>query len=392
MNSDLNVDIVSDALSGFKIDIIVTGSIGSIESVRFIRSVRRLGAETYPWLTRGGSQFITETSLSWASAQPVTTTFTGTASHIAERDACIVAPASANFIAGIATGDTSTPALALVHSYLGQNKPVLIIPNMHDSLKHSPAVTENMKKVSNWVDILSARLEEGKQKFPDPKQLADEIAHRLNRENYPKTLITMGTTRGYVDDVRYFSNYSSGALGTAISEELYRQGVPTKVISGPCMVQPQVYTEKQTIETNAELLDEATKGLNHDCEAAICAASVLDFVPSEKFQGKISSSSELTVNFTKTEKIIGQMKPKSGKKIGFKLESHLTIDKAKDIAKKYMARYDLSLMVINQLNNIDQYKHKAFIFQASKGGPVLEGEIEGKQSIASRIGSHIKSN
>ena len=52
---DLNVEILSDSLCGKVIDVVVSGSIGAVESVKFIRSLRRLGATVNPWLTRGGS-------------------------------------------------------------------------------------------------------------------------------------------------------------------------------------------------------------------------------------------------------------------------------------------------------------------------------------------------
>ena len=180
-SSDLQVNSISESLSDKSIDVIITGSIGSVESVRFLRALRRLGADVHPWLSKGAQLFTTETAVSWAAANPVTSQFSGTASHIALHDACIVCPASANFLSKIANGITDTPESALVASYLGQGKPVLVMPNMHDSLLQAPAVSENLKKISKWTHILEARQEEGKQKFPEPKDLADEVSHVLNQ-------------------------------------------------------------------------------------------------------------------------------------------------------------------------------------------------------------------
>ena len=97
-SSDLLVNLSSDALAGKLIDVVVSGSIGAVESVRFIRSLRRLGAEVQPWLTKGGSMFTTETALSWAAARPCRMSFEGTASHISMGDACVIAPASASML------------------------------------------------------------------------------------------------------------------------------------------------------------------------------------------------------------------------------------------------------------------------------------------------------
>ncbi len=98
---------------------------------------------------------------------------------------------------------------------------------MHDSLALAPSHLKNLSTLSTWsgVHILPSRLEEGKRKFPEPAALADVAAHLMNQKRRPASpvLLTMGTTRGYIDDVRYVSNYSSGKLGSTVASELYRQ-------------------------------------------------------------------------------------------------------------------------------------------------------------------------
>jgi phosphopantothenoylcysteine decarboxylase/phosphopantothenate--cysteine ligase len=293
-SSDLQVNSISESLLGKSIDVVITGSIGSVEAVRFLRSLRRLGADVHPWLSKGAMLFTTETAVSWAAANPVTSNFSGTASHIALHDACVVSPASANFIAKISNGITDTPESALVASYLGQGKPVLVMPNMHDSLIQAPAVSENLQKISKWTHILKPRQEEGKQKFPEPKELADQVSHILNRPIKTKVLVCMGTTKGFIDDVRYISNYSSGALGTAISEELYRSGFSTEVVCGPCEIKPKSFSKMIHVETNEQML-EACKNSLEGNSALVMLASVLDFVPEQQLAGKLSSSEELKV-------------------------------------------------------------------------------------------------
>ena len=337
-SSDLQVNSISNSLSGKSIDVVITGSIGSVESVRFLRSLRRLGADVFPWLSKGAFQFTTETAVSWAAAQPVTTEFSGTASHIALRDACVIAPASASIIAKIANGITDTPTSALIASYLGQGKPVLLMPNMHDSLLQAPAVSENLNKISSWIHMLQPRQEEGKQKFPEPKHLADQVSHFLNKPSKLKAVVCMGTTRGYIDDVRYISNYSSGGLGTAISEELFRWGINTHVVCGPCEIKPQSCNILEQVETNDEMTLACKRALKGENTALVMLASVLDFVPSNKLDGKLSSSEELKVDWKRTEKIISKLNPTSGLKVGFKLEADLPIEKATSIASSYMSK------------------------------------------------------
>ncbi len=376
---DLQVQAVSNSLAGWNLDLVVSGSIGAVESVRFIRALRRLGAEVYPTMTQAAGMFTTPTALSWAAARPVTQNFDGSASHIALRDACIVAPASANMISKVAQGITDSPATALIASYLGQKKPVFFVPNMHDSLLHSPLIASNWERLKSFVHALEPRVEEGKQKFPDPATLADEVSHRLRfRKDSNRIMLTMGTTRGYIDSVRYVSNYSSGALGSRIAEEFYRNGFAIHVISGPSPIQPRVFSQKTVTETHEEMAEAVTKASVTDLSGAIFAASVLDFVPTQRIARKIRSSEELAVQFTKTSKIISILPQPLPFKVGFKLESELTTD-SPGIARDYLQRYQLSHLILNEQGAVTESTHKAYAYTNRASEPSL---LESKELIA----------
>lgn len=388
-SGDLTVEQISHALAGKELDVVVSGSIGAVEAVRFIRALRRLGAETTPWLTAGGAQFITPLSLAWAAGRETRTSFEGQASHVALGHAAIVAPASASLIGKIAQGITDTPAAALVTSYLGQGKPVLLLPNMHDSLADAPAVKHNLETLRrHGVNLLHPRLEEGKRKFPEPAALADLVAHVLNKAHAKQkhVLVTMGSTRGYIDEVRYVSNYSSGRLGSEISEELFRLGYGTDVVSGPSPVKPRSYSQLVPTLTNDDMAQAAKKFLSDGAAAAVLAASVLDFTPKTKTPGKISTKdhASLSIDLARTPKIIADINPASGVKVGFKLETGLTDKKAMDLAERYVKEFKLSLFVINDLKDVDQERHKALVFEAGKAETV-----DGKHALALRIARHV---
>ncbi len=388
-SNDLTVERISHALAGKELDVVVSGSIGAVESVRFVRALRRLGAEITPWLTAGGAQFITPLALSWASGRETRTAFQGDASHIALAHAVVVAPASASLIGKIAHGLTDTPAAALVTSYLGQGKPVLLLPNMHDSLADAPAVKHNLEMLRrHGVHLLQPRLEEDKRKFPEPAELADLVSHLLNKAHTKQkhVLVTMGSTRGYIDEVRYVSNYSSGRLGSEISEELFRLGYGTDVVAGPSPVKPRSYSQLVPTLTNDDMAKAAKKFLSDGASAAVLAASVLDFTPKTKASGKISTKDHpsLSVDMTRTPKIIADINPASGVKVGFKLETGLTEAKAKELAERYVKEFKLSLFVINDLADVDQDRHKALVFDGAK-----TEVIDGKHALALRIARHV---
>lgn len=414
-NSDLQVARISDALDGVSLDLVISGSIGAVESVRFIRALRRLGADVTPWLTAGGRQFVTVTALEWAAQNPVREAFSGLHSHIAEKDLLVIAPGSANFIADLALGRSDSPALALALSYRGQGKPILLVPNMHSSMFFNSATQDNIARIADTVEIMTPRSEEAKLKFPDPKQLADDVAFRFNRHTMAKVrkpiLITMGTTRGYIDDVRYVSNYSSGALGTAITEELHRLGFATHVICGPCEIKPAANScaEFTAIHTTDELAAAVRKAEGEDYLGGIFCASVLDYEPSTRHTGKIKSGGDLSVSFKPTEKVIslftstfgskeggskeGGSKDgpnKSRLKIGFKLEAELDDQKITETFARYQQRYNLSHLIFNSLSDVDATRHRALIVdnQTDTGSAMADGAwLDSKPAVASAIGS-----
>lgn len=397
--SDLEVEHFSESLKGKKLDVLVSGSIGAIESVRFIRALRRLGAQVYPILSKGASRFVGADALSWAAGGgSVVEEFSGQFSHLASKDAMVIAPASANAVSSLAHGLIDFPGYALAASYLGLGRPLVLVPSMHDSLFTSPFITENLRKVSSVASVLKSRAEEGKQKFPEPMDLADEVSHILNRKWQEKAItrskgvaVSMGSTRAYLDDIRYVSNYSSGKLGSLIAEELYRNGCQTYVIAGSCQVYPRVFTELRRCETNAEMESGIQEILAKQASAAVCAASVLDFLPSAKIPGKIKSREhhELSITMQRTHKIIENLHPRGRVKVGFKLESHLTPEDARAYAFEYMVKYDLSMMVVNRLSDVSLDKHKAFIYARNHkeiGGPIL---LKSKEEVAMAVASHV---
>lgn len=393
LSSDLSVKRISESLSESRLDVVVTGSIGAVESVRFLRSLRRLGADVTPWMSHSAKEFITPTSLAWAAAKPVRDSFSGDASHIGQGDACIVAPASANTLAKIAHGITDSPISALIASYLGQGKPVLVLPAMHESLIHSPMVEDNLDKIAKWVTVLRPRKEEGKAKFPAPEELADEVSHHVLRltKGTARVLVTLGPTRGYFDDVRYLSNYSTGKLGSLICEELYRLGFHVVAITGPAIDVPRSCSERIPVETHAEMRAALDTQTTKNCSAAVFCAAVLDFEPTERVAGKTSSKkTSWTVELKPTEKLIEIFAKRVPYKVGFKLEPTITSENAHVYAAEYASRYDLDLIVANGLSDVSRDRHRAFIFEADGGKISPTGLLlSSKEAVAHSVASHI---
>ncbi len=387
--SDLAVEPVSDSLSGKTIDLVVCGSIGAIESPKIIRSLRRLGAEVFATLSRSSMQFTTVAANEWASGKAVRTDFSGLESHIATRDFCLVAPATALMLHKISSGIVDTPGSALIASYLGQKKKVILLPAMHSSLADSPAVKSNLEKIASWpcVSILSPRCEEGKMKVPAPEALADHVAFLVNsfasKKQQAEVLMCMGPTRSYLDEVRFVSNISSGALGSLINRELYRRGAKLTTVAGPSFVKPE-YGQILFVETNAEMESAMLAHLTAQSCLVFCAA-ILDFAVEQKELGKVTSKKQdWALNLKPTAKIIDKINARSGVKIGFKLETSL--DVSVDILRRdYLEKKNLSLLILNKTSSLSLEGHEALVIP--KIGETFK--VSGKQAIASSVVQHI---
>ena len=395
MHSDIAVTNLSESLSGQHLDVIVSGSIGAIESVRLIRALRRLGATVTPWLTEGGAQFITPMALAWAAGNPTITQFQGHASHVETHDGCVIAPASANFISRMIHGRTETPSAAIVTSYLGAGKPVSALPSMHDSLAQAPAVRTNLETLKTWgVRLLEPRLEEGKHKMPLPEILADEISHFQNtfqKERVHRVMITLGGTKSQIDDVRYLGNYSTGSLGSKIAEECYRWGFATSIIAGTRQTQPKVYTDFTSAETYDEMKNACLTTAKDNISAAIMCAAVLDFQPKARIYGKVKSTSVADpIELEPTPKIIEHIAPKPQIFVTFKLESEISEDACKSIASAYQHRVGSTMVVLNGVKEVSATKHLAYLVDCKNDHKVIK--IEGKYEISKEIVRHLRTN
>ena len=380
---DLGVDFLSSSLSGKRLDVIVSGSIAAVESVRFIRSLRRLGATVTPWITTGGSKFVTPLALEWASAAPCMTTFSGIKTHLATSDAVVVAPASANVLSKMAQGITGEPHLALLSSAIGQEIPVILLPTMHDSMFDSPLFRKNLDTLSllKSVHIIEPRTEEGKRKFPDPEVMADQVSHIICRKDRPlgKILITMGPTRGYIDQVRFMTSDSSGKTGQEISHELYRHGFNTLVVCGPSPLKPKCYFELHHVSTTTEMLEvckkaiadsKRTNSLGSKLIGAVFAASVLDYEPTTTLTGKTRSGrSDLTVELSPTKKVIQLFAKTNIPKLAFKLEVSSSSDELNKIASKYFNDYGLERLYVNDIKHTKAHTRALLAYGGKKTPP-----------------------
>ena len=145
-------------------------------------------------------------------------------------------------------------------------------------------------------------------------------------------LITIGSTREYIDPVRYISNESSGKQGMSLIKRLLKKDYKIICLHGYLKVKPIISRKIKYIFTpNAKsMLQEAKK--NRRVDLAIFNAAVSDFYVKSFSKNKIKSKKGLTLQLINNPDILksicsSQKKPLIT--VGFAYETNNYLDNAK---------------------------------------------------------------
>ena len=270
--------------------LIISGGIAAYKSLDLIRRLREQGAAVRCIMTAASQHFVTPLSVASLSEDKVyddlwSLTDESEMGHIRlsrEADLVVVAPASADLIARMATGladDLATTAL------LASDKPVLIAPTMNLMMWAHPATQANLATLEargvQRVGPGSGELacgEVGSGRMAEPIEIIAAIERVLAGDTGlagRRALVTSGPTREPIDPVRYISNHSSGKQGHAIAAALAAFGADTVLVSGPTQEPLPAGVRVVPVETAAEMLAACEAALPVD--VAVMAAAVADW-------------------------------------------------------------------------------------------------------------------
>ncbi len=353
-------------LQGKKIILGITGSIAAYKTATLTRLLVKSGAEVKVVMTPDAHHFITPLTLATLSKNPVTTEFTKNDqgewnNHVALglwADAIVIAPASANTIAKMATGLCDNLLLGV---YLSARCPVFFAPAMDLDMLQHPTSQGNLavlKKNGNhciepsFGELASGLIGNGRMA---ELENIHQYLHQFFQQHQPlagKTaLVTAGPTYEAIDPVRFIGNHSSGKMGFALAEALAQQGAIVNLITGPTAL----HIEHQQINvirvTSADEMYNACHQHFESSTIAVLSAAVADYKPLKKEDQKIKKKdSTLTMELTKTPDIaasLGKIKRSDQLIVGFALETEKAIENA--IQKLENKNFDF--IVLNSLQD-----------------------------------------
>ena len=270
----------------------VCGGIAAYKVPELVRLLRAKGLAVTVAMTKNAETFVTPTTLHTVSERRVLTAHWDREGdpldHInaARRPAlALIAPATANFIAKLATGIAddflSTLAVAL-------SCPLYVAPSMNPTMYQHASVQANLETLRRrGVHVIEPETgdtacgEEGKGRLPAPETLAAvvEKALGLTLDYAGKTVIvTAGRTEEPIDAVRYISNRSSGKMGIALAEAARDRGARVILIHG-AVSHPLPEGVERVEARTAQAMCEAVERLFPSGDLLVMAAAVADFRP-----------------------------------------------------------------------------------------------------------------
>jgi phosphopantothenoylcysteine decarboxylase/phosphopantothenate--cysteine ligase len=393
-------------LQGKKIVLGITGSIAAYKSAVLTRLLVKAGAEVKVVMTDSAKTFITPLTLSTLSKHPVLSEFIKDESgqwnnHVdlgLWANAMIIAPASANTIAKMASGRCDNLLMAV---YLSARCPVFLAPAMDlDMLQHD-ATQENLKKITSFGNrILDPTYGElasglvGTGRMAEPEEIVAELEDFFAKSDALKgknVLVTAGPTHEAIDPVRFIGNHSSGKMGFAIAESLAHLGAMVTVISGPTSLHTSHPNVNVIKVMSAEEMYEACVAVFPKMDIAVLAAAVADYKPFVKADQKIKKKDEtLTIELTKTKDIaasLGKLKHNGQIIVGFALET----EQEQENAIKKLESKNFDFIVLNSLKDtgagFGHDTNKITVIDTNR--TVLSFDLKSKKEVARDIVSVI---
>ncbi|HJP87814.1 MAG TPA: bifunctional phosphopantothenoylcysteine decarboxylase/phosphopantothenate synthase [Candidatus Limnocylindrales bacterium] len=320
----------------------MTGSISAYKAVELLRLLTAEGADVVTLLSPSAQRFVGALSFAALSRHPVETDVLdllpdGRIGHIVvadSADAVVVAPATAHFLAAMASGLAGDVVTA---ACLATSAPVIVAPAMDGDMWTHPATAANVARLRDVfgyaviapesgplasgqsgvgrlaelpsiVDAVVAAVGDRPVRQPDAAA-RPPLAAELPRESDlvgRRIVITAGGTREPIDPVRFIGNRSTGKMGVALAEAAIARGATVTLIAAATEVPLPSEARIVRVETAAELGDALSQAMaaKQAPDALVMAAAVADFTPSRVSNGKIARADGLTLELSPTADLL----------------------------------------------------------------------------------------
>ncbi len=354
-------------ISGKKVLLGVTAGIAAYKTASLVRLFIKAGAEVKVVMTPQAKDFVTPLTLSTLSKNPVHSSFYNEEDENALwnnhvdlglwADLMLIAPATANTLSKMSTGNSDNLLLA---TYLSAKCPVYFAPAMDLDMYIHPSTSETFKKLEEFGNIMipsesgelaSGLVGQGRMAEPETMLsfIENDILGKLPLKG-KKVLITAGPTFESIDPVRFIGNHSTGRMGIELAKTAANKGAEVILVLGPSSLKVTHGLIAVIPVVSAKDMYEAVEKEFDNCDIAIASAAVADYRPKHRADQKLKKSdSEFAIQLERTTDILkwmGSVK-KQQTLVGFALETENELENAKG----KLVRKNLDLIVLNSLND-----------------------------------------
>ena len=271
-------------------------------------------------------------------------------------DVILIAPASANFIAKLASGFADDLLSSIC---VASGSEIAISPAMNQQMWHNLFTQENIQKLKNNdvkiigpTEGLQACGDYGYGRMLEPVKIVEDLEQLFAYRKLlvgKKILITAGPTIEQIDAVRYISNFSSGKMGYAIAQSAQKMGAEVVLISGPTNLTKPAGIKTENINSANDMLN---KVFEHIAQADIfiACAAVADYTPIVTHQNKIKKQqNNLQLELKPTVDIVKEVAKMKDKifVVGFAAET----DDVLGYAQKKLSDKNLDMIVVNDVSD-----------------------------------------
>lgn len=276
-----------------KVLLIITGSIAAYKALELLSLLKRNNYVITVILTNSALEFVTSLSFSSLGATVIKNDLfeieqdmnMGHIELSRKNDLIITYPATANFIAKLASGKADDLASAII---LASNKKIFIAPAMNVEMFNNNITQENLAKLEdNNIEIIypdKGKLacgEEGEGKARQPAEVMAIINNNLSYHNKlsgKNILVTAGGTIEKIDPVRYLSNFSSGKQGIAIARKCQEYGANVTLIYSNITQRIPNNINPISVQSAREMQDSIIREIeNKSYDCLFMAAAICDY-------------------------------------------------------------------------------------------------------------------
>jgi phosphopantothenoylcysteine decarboxylase/phosphopantothenate--cysteine ligase len=352
-------------MQGKRILLGVTGGIAAYKSPDLVRRLRERGADVQVVMTAGAREFVTPTTFQAVSGRAVRSELWDAAAEAAMghielarwAQAVLIAPASAGFLARLASGQADDLLATLC---LATEAPIVVAPAMNHLMWANAATRANIDTLMRrGVQVLGpgegdqACGEVGTGRMLEPLELAERLSALLlpggGALGGKRVLITAGPTRERIDPVRFISNRSSGKMGFAVAQAAREAGASVVLVAGPVSLPTPAGVTRVDVESAADMLAAVLRELP-GTDLFISTAAVADYRPARAAQHKIKKTSDtLDLAMERTDDVLATVaaRPERPFVVGFAAETQAV----EQNARTKLMKKNLDMIAANEVGH-----------------------------------------